>query len=105
MGRYLRNEKMVQPAEPRLPRTYVEPVTPKEEELLPGNRAETPRAPAEWRVRNFSEVEVSLSIEEASCEASRCLRCDLEFTQPKEGRESGLATGGILHDQFDNKQG
>ena len=45
---------------------------------------ELQRAPAEWRKRNFSEVEVSFSIEEASCEAKRCLRCDLEFTKPKE---------------------
>jgi hypothetical protein len=46
-------------------------------------RAETPRVPAEWRKRNFAEVEVSFSAEEARREARRCLRCDLEFTQPK----------------------
>jgi hypothetical protein len=45
-------------------------------------RAETPRAPAEWRRRNFAEVEVTFSPEEATREACRCLRCDLEFTQP-----------------------
>jgi hypothetical protein len=38
----------------------------------------------EWRKRNFAEVEVSLSVAEAAGEACRCLRCDLEFTQPKE---------------------
>jgi len=64
------------------------------------DRVETPRAPAEWRRRNFAEVEVSLSIDEAYREARRCLRCDLEFTAPKEadtgvGEESPTAvTGG-----------
>ena len=42
------------------------------------------RAPAEWRKRNFAEVEVSLAPEEATREALRCLRCDLEFTAPKQ---------------------
>jgi len=93
MGRYLRNEEMVQPAEPRLPRVYIEPVKMDMEESGPVDRAETPRAPADWRKRNFSEVEVSLSIDEASREACRCLRCDLEFTQPKEKQESSVATG------------
>ncbi len=41
----------------------------------------------EWRKRNFAEVEVTLSPDEASCEAGRCLRCDLEFTQPGEHEE------------------
>ena len=43
-----------------------------------------PRAPADWRRRNFVEVEVSLTAEEALREAGRCMRCDLEFTTPKE---------------------
>jgi len=94
MGRYLRNEEMVQPAEPRLPRVYIEPVKLEMEEAGPVDRAETPRAPADWRKRNFSEVEVSLSIDEASREAYRCLRCDLEFTQPKETEEPSVASGG-----------
>jgi len=82
--RYLRNEELAQPAEPRLPRVYIEPVQTDEEGPQQDERAETPRAPAEWRKRNFTEVEVSLSVEEATREACRCLRCDLEFTKPKE---------------------
>ena len=81
--RYLKNQPMSQPAEPRLPRVYVEPVSADEGEELAIDRSETPRAPAEWRKRNFAEVEVSLSIDEATCEARRCLRCDLEFTKDK----------------------
>ncbi|MDD5426561.1 MAG: FAD-dependent oxidoreductase [candidate division Zixibacteria bacterium] len=81
---YLRKEPLVQePAEPLLPRVFVEPVLV-DQGRIPDNRAETPRAPAEWRRRNFAEVEVSFSIREATAEAYRCLRCDLEFTKPKE---------------------
>ncbi|MBN1211862.1 MAG: FAD-dependent oxidoreductase [candidate division Zixibacteria bacterium] len=84
IDRYLKNEPLIQePAEPRLPKVFVEPVQV-DSEVVPFNRAETPRAPAEWRKRNFAEVEVSFSIREATAEAYRCLRCDLEFTQPKE---------------------
>jgi hypothetical protein len=37
-------------------------------------------SPAE-RVRNFAEVEATLTADEAAREARRCLRCDLEFTR------------------------
>jgi NADH-quinone oxidoreductase subunit F len=84
IDRFVRNEELMQPAEPCLPRVYVEPVQTDEEGTQQGERVETPRAPAEWRKRNFAEVEVSLSIDEATHEACRCLRCDLEFTKPKE---------------------
>ncbi|MBD3404310.1 NAD(P)-binding protein [candidate division GN15 bacterium] len=69
--------------EPNLPRTYVEPATLGSDIQVDDKRVETPRASVEWRKRNFAEVEVSLSVEEAFREAGRCLRCDLEFTQPK----------------------
>ena len=80
--RYLKKEPLIRPEKPDLPSVYVEPRS------VPGGaheagRAETPRAPADWRRRNFSEVEVSLSPSEATREAERCLRCDLEFTTPQ----------------------
>ena len=78
--RYLRAEPLVQPASPRLPKVYLEPAPAEKESEKALLRMETPRAPAEWRKRNFAEVEVSLSIDEAKHEAKRCLRCDLEFT-------------------------
>jgi len=84
IDRFVRNEELMQPAVPCLPRVYVEPVTMDAGEAQSTDRVETPRAPAEWRKRNFAEVEVSLSIDEATHEACRCLRCDLEFTKPKE---------------------
>jgi len=94
--RYLRNEELIWPSEPRLPRVYVEPVQTDEEGTQQDERAETPRAPAEWRKRNFAEVEVSFSDEEATHEACRCLRCDLEFTKPKEVETETEARPGIV---------
>ena len=79
IDRYIQNEPLEQPAELQLPQVYIEPVKIDVEEMT--KRAETPRAPAEWRRRNFAEVEVALSAEEAIPEASRCLRCDLELIQ------------------------
>jgi len=84
---YLKNEKLDQIAELNLPKVYVEPVEMDTDDALKSERVETPRASVKWRKRNFAEVEVSLSVEEAACEAKRCLRCDLEFTQPQDVEE------------------
>ncbi len=87
--RYLKGEELVQPSGVCLPDVYVEPVERKgdgEGDDL-ALRSETPRAPAEWRKRNFAEVEVAFSVEEAAREACRCLRCDLEFTQSPESTD------------------
>ncbi len=81
---YIKGEKLDQSAELELPQIYLEPLEIKKEPYLRSGRVETPRASVDWRKRNFAEVEVSLSVAEAVCEAERCLRCDLEFTQPKE---------------------
>jgi NADH-quinone oxidoreductase subunit F len=89
--RYLKNEPLLQPVTPRLPEIYIESKEGEVEDLQAG-RVETPRAPAEWRKRNFAEVEVALSGDEARREASRCLRCDLEFTAPQEDRNAVLDT-------------
>jgi len=97
IDRFVREEKLIQPAKPCLPRLYVEPVGEDIREAA-ASRVETPRAPAEWRTRNFAEVEVSLSVDEATHEACRCLRCDLEFTKPAESvhetETATAATGG-----------
>ncbi len=91
---YLRGEQLDQPAELELPHVYVEPLEVEDVEKSEVGRVETPRASVDWRKRNFAEVEVSLSIEEAMCEAKRCLRCDLEFTQPQEIDEPLVIAGG-----------
>jgi NADH-quinone oxidoreductase subunit F len=80
----LLSQPLAQPLRPSIPSVYIPPVKVDPEELESFDRAETPRAPAEWRSRNFAEVEVALSTLEATREACRCLRCDLEFTCPKE---------------------
>jgi NADH-quinone oxidoreductase subunit F len=81
IDRYLRGEPLRKPAAPRLPRVLVEPVAVSAEEATQAQRASPPTLPIEVRKRSFSEVELSLSLEEAACEARRCLRCDLEFTR------------------------
>ena len=91
---YIKGEKLDQPAELKLPQVYVEPLEVESGETSAAGRVETPRASVEWRRRNFAEVEVSLSVEEASCEAKRCLRCDLEFTQPQETEEESVVAEG-----------
>jgi NADH-quinone oxidoreductase subunit F len=93
IARYLRGEQMRQPSAPGTPRVYVQPCVLPEEELSDIRRAEPPTLPIELRKRSFSEVELSLSQQDATREARRCLRCDLEFTEPKENRTAPRVTG------------
>ena len=81
INRYLRGETLREPAAPRLPRVYVEPLAISEDEAARIERASPPTLPIDVRRRSFSEVELSLSVEDASRESRRCLRCDLEFTK------------------------
>ena len=65
-----------------LPTTYVEPLEPvDEEEADSALRAAPPLLEPAERC-NFAEVELCLSEAAAQREARRCLRCDLDFTQP-----------------------
>jgi NADH-quinone oxidoreductase subunit F len=89
--RFLKKEPLLQPASARLPRVYIEPVSGENDSG--DGRAETPRAAAEWRKRNFAEVEVSLSQAEARRESLRCLRCDLEFTGDQKEEHSTTEAG------------
>jgi NADH-quinone oxidoreductase subunit F len=91
IGRFLKKETLLQPYTPRLPRVYVEPVAG--EGAANVARVDPPRTPVERRKRNFVEVEVTLAQSDARREALRCLRCDLEFTVPKEEKEAGAGTG------------
>jgi NADH-quinone oxidoreductase subunit F len=78
MLRYIRGEPLTAAGRSLTPLEYV---PPPEGAAEPEHRSriETPRASVEWRKRNFAEVEVTLSVDEARAEAGRCLRCDLEF--------------------------
>ena len=46
---------------------------------------------AKSRVKSFVEVERQLTVEQATREARRCLRCDLEFTQRSKNEEAKCA--------------
>ncbi len=89
--RFLKKEPLLQPVSPVLPRTYVEPVL--DEAAMKASRAQTPRASAEWRRRNFAEVEVALSQSEAQRESLRCLRCDLEYTRSRDKKSDKIKIG------------
>ena len=77
----------------RLPDFYIER-REEEEEFEEIERAEPPHAPVEARTRDFSEVELTLPLEAALREASRCLRCDLEFTEPRTEEAECVAAQG-----------
>jgi NADPH-dependent glutamate synthase beta subunit-like oxidoreductase len=84
--RYLRGEELVQPAAPRIPKIYIEPEKVDESKEQDASRAEQPVISLKSRKSGFDEVELSLDEENAIREAGRCLRCDLEFTQPKQNQ-------------------
>jgi NADPH-dependent glutamate synthase beta subunit-like oxidoreductase len=81
--RYLRGEELRQPYAPALPGAYIDPAEVSPEELQFAQRAKPPTLPMEARRQNCAEVEGALSAEEATREALRCMRCDLEFTMQK----------------------
>ncbi len=76
IDRYLMKEELKQPPEIRLPKIYVPPVEVSDEET---KRVTLPTIPVEERKSSLNEVELTLSVKEATYEARRCMRCDLEF--------------------------
>jgi NADH-quinone oxidoreductase subunit F len=93
IDRYLRGEELRPAAKITLPQVFVEPAAVSDEEFAETARIDPPTLPAELRRRSFAEVELTLSVEEATREARRCLRCDLEFTR----RKNENASPGALH--------
>jgi NADH-quinone oxidoreductase subunit F len=81
IDRYLLGEELRQPGKITLPEVFVEPSAVTDEDLAEAARVEPLTLPAESRKKSFAEVEMTLSVEEATREARRCLRCDLEFTR------------------------
>jgi NADH-quinone oxidoreductase subunit F len=65
-----------------LPAVYVAPFQVPDEDDTPTARLHSPELAASERVASFAEVELCPSEPAALCEARRCLRCDLDFTQP-----------------------
>ena len=93
IGRFVRGDTLRRPPEPRLPEFYIEAPRGSGEEFPHARRAPRPVSPSVLRKRSFAEVEMSLPEEDALREARRCLRCDLEFTQPKESESEAAAVG------------
>ena len=67
----------------KLPSVYVEPVQSLEDSETVAARVTVPELPVEERRGSYAEVELSICEQAALCEARRCLRCDLEFTEPQ----------------------
>jgi len=83
IDRYLKGEVLKRPPEIKLPDIYIPAfITEEKEESEEPQRVKTTKIPVSERKNNFTEIEKVLSEEEAIEEAGRCLRCDLEFTQP-----------------------
>ena len=83
VDRYVQGKQLKVLPTVALPRDYVPPVEGAEEEEGEGPaRIHAPQIPVEARAKNFREVDLCVSEDHALCEARRCLRCDIEFTQP-----------------------
>jgi len=83
--RYLRGESLAEPVSFCRPSVYVEPYSALEEsDEAP--RIEPAMRPPKARFKDFEEVEMAFTAEEAKREAQRCLRCDLRFTRSAEYR-------------------
>jgi NADH-quinone oxidoreductase subunit F len=80
--RYCLGRKLKKFDHVKLPSVYVAPVTSEEEMDDNATRVSSPHLPPSQREGNFAEVELAISRAQALCEARRCLRCDLDFTQP-----------------------
>jgi len=89
--RYLSGKELREPPETKLPKFFIEPAEIRDEEYEEAARVEPATISVKSRKNSFAEVEMALSKEEATREARRCLRCDLEFTQPKNDGEYELA--------------
>lgn len=81
IDRYLREQPLRQPVEPILPEIYVEPWTLSEEEEADMSRCKPSQLSVDERIKSFNEVDRTISQQEATREARRCLRCDLDFTK------------------------
>jgi len=83
--KYLRGKSIEREYKVTKPAVYVEPLKLSDaemEELLELKRPKMPSLSVPERARNFKEVHLGFSEEEAIIEAKRCLRCELE-SKPK----------------------
>lgn len=90
--RYLQGRDLALPAEPRIPTVYVEPLVDLPEDGDDTRRVHVHMQSPKRRRHSFAEVEETFTVEDAACEARRCLRCDLEFTSRPEADNADRAT-------------
>jgi len=81
-------EELAEPPRVKLPSVFIEPAVVSDEEIEDAERVEPATLNAKSRKKSFAEVEMTFSVEQATREARRCLRCDLEFTQRTENEEA-----------------
>jgi NADH-quinone oxidoreductase subunit F len=83
LDRYVRGMTLRVLPEATLPAVYIAPPHHEatDEEAIVG-RVRAPERPVAERIRGFAEVEQCIDRPAALREAGRCLRCDLEFTEP-----------------------
>ena len=91
---YVHGRELTAPAERRIPRHYVAPTAMSDAASAEATRVEPPTAPLADRRSTFAEVERVLTEEAARAEATRCLRCDLDFTRPAELADDAVTIGG-----------
>jgi len=82
IDRYLHDCELRQPSKAKLPGHYIAPSGLSDEELSEIRRAVPATIDMISRRSSFVEVEQALTETDAMREARRCLRCDLEFTNP-----------------------
>jgi NADH-quinone oxidoreductase subunit F len=82
IDRFIQGKQLKQLPRVALPTEYIQPFSTEEEEGEAPGRTHPPHLPVEARIKNFREVDLCFSEDHAQCEARRCLRCDIEFTQP-----------------------
>jgi NADH-quinone oxidoreductase subunit F len=81
IDRFLSGKSLKRLIKVKLPTVYIEPAVGEESDEMPA-RIKSPHLPVAERRHSFSEVELAVNEAAALCEAKRCLRCDLDFTQP-----------------------
>jgi len=99
IDRFLQNQPLIRPAVPKLPEVYIEPAIVDESEAETARRVEAVELPPSERIKNFKEVTMVLSEDQARSECRRCLRCDLEFTGGQSlDQPASAAMGGAKND-------
>ncbi len=84
IDRYVTGKVMKVLPRVKLPRVYVQPaITHDDDDDVETLRLEVPLRPVATRNRCFAEVEMCPAEKDVVTEARRCLRCDLDFTQPQ----------------------